>query len=89
MTLESFDNNGYRDLKINPHNLKVNHDTTYLMKQIIIDVIGNKKLTADFSFGLEAIKILIGVYGSHDNGNIPIKLTETELMNFDKNLPIT
>lgn len=89
MTLESFDNNGNRDLKINPHNLKVNHDTTYLMKQIIIDVIGNKKLTADFSFGLEAIKILIGVYGSHDNGNIPLKLTETELMNFDKNLPIT
>ena len=39
--------------------------------------------------GLEALKILMGVYGSHDKGNIPLKLTETEILNFDKNLPIT
>ena len=59
------------------------------MKQIIIDIISNEKLTADFSFGLEALKILIGAYGSNDNGNIPLKLTDIEIMNFDKNLPIT
>ena len=89
MTVESFDNKGNKDLKINPHNIQVSHDTTYLMKQIIIDIISNEKLTADFSFGLEALKILIGAYGSHDNGNIPLKLTDIEIMNFDKNLPIT
>ena len=74
MTLESFDNNGNKDVKINPHNLKVNHDTTYLMKQIINDVISNEKLTADFSFGLEAIKILIGVYGSHGKWKYPLEI---------------
>lgn len=89
MTVETLDNKGMRKLSTNPHNIEVHHDVTSLMKKILYDVLNNQKLIADFVFGLEAIKILIGLYGSHHQGNRPLKLDKEEITKFDKNLPIT
>jgi len=89
LVIESFDAKGNKIININPHEDIVNHDLVFLMKQLMIDIIGSRKLIADFKYGMEAIKILIAAYASNENGNIPIQLEESKILKLDQNLPVT
>ena len=88
--IEKLDNNGNRTYITNPHEIEVKHDTVDLMKKIIENIINDEdNIIADYSHGINALKVLIGAYASNDSNNKQFEITNKKLKKFDRNLPVT
>ncbi len=75
--------------ELNPHGQEVRHDIFYLMKKLLIELVGTGKMIADMSHGKTSVEILSGAYQSSEHGNIAISLPMANEEYKNRYLPVT